>query len=63
MNKKQASQILNLRLERINALIKDKKIEIDLTGKLSDQSVYEYLKELNERRNTKPTVWLHRNEF
>lgn len=63
MKKKEACQILNLRIERINDLIKDKKIKTDLTGKILTESVYDYLQELNERRSMNPPTWIHRNEF
>jgi hypothetical protein len=63
MTKVSAIKILNIRLEVINECIKNKKIKVDEKGKLIEESVYEYLKELEERRRIKPPQWIHRNEF
>jgi len=63
MTKKEASIILNLRKESIDNCIKNKIIKTDLTGKIIEESVYEYLKELEERRKQKPPVWIKRNQF
>ena len=63
MNKEEAAKILNLRPEAIYQCIKNKSIRVDLTGKIIDESVYEYLKELEERRKVKPPSWVKRNEF
>lgn len=63
MNRAQAAKILNLRPDMVDNCIRNKTIKIDLTGKLIDDSVYEYLKELEERRKQKKPVWIKRNEF
>lgn len=63
MTKTSAMRILNLRRESIYDCIKNKKIKVDLTGKIIDDSVYEYLNELEERRKINPPQWIHRNEF
>jgi hypothetical protein len=63
MNKVEASKILKIRPEAINKCIKNKIIKTDLTGKLIDESVYEYLKELDERRKIPKADWIKRNEF
>ena len=63
MKKVDAMKILNLRMDTINNCIKTKKIEIDLTGKIIDDSVYSFLKELEERRKQELPKWIHRNEF
>lgn len=63
MTKGEASKILNIRLESINNSIKNKKIKLNLDGKIIDESVYEYLKELEERRKIPSVKWIHRSEF
>ena len=63
MNKVEASKILKIRPEALNECIKNKIIKTDLTGKLIDESVYEYLKELEERRKIPKADWIKRNEF
>lgn len=63
MTKKEASKILNIRVEALNKCIKNKIIEVDLTGKINENSIYLYLKELEERRKQSQPVWIKRNEF
>jgi hypothetical protein len=63
MTKKEATRILNIRLEALNEAIKRKVIKTDITGKIIDQSVFDYLNELEERRKAPPINWIKRNEF
>ena len=63
MTKVQAGKILNLRPEAIVSCIKNKKLKVDLFGKVIDESVFEYKKELDERRKVQPASWIKRNEF
>jgi hypothetical protein len=63
MTKVKAGQILNLRPEAVVSCIKNKKLKIDLKGELIDESVFEYKKELDERRKVQPASWIKRNEF
>ena len=63
MTKVEAGQILNLRPEAVRKCVVEKKIKTDLTGKIIDESVYEYKKELDERRKIQKPTWVHRNEF
>jgi hypothetical protein len=63
MNKIEATKILRVPLKAINNCIKNKIIKVDLKGQLTDESVYDYLKELEERRNTPKPNWIYRNEF
>jgi hypothetical protein len=63
MTKVQAGKILNLRPEAIINCIKNKKIKVDLFGKIIEDSVFEYKKELDERRKVKPISWIKRNQF
>lgn len=63
MTKVQASKILNIRVEALNKCIKNKIIEVDLTGKINEESVNSYLKELEERRKHSRPTWIKRNEF
>lgn len=63
MTKKEASKILNIRVEALNEAIRRKAIKIDITGKIVDQSVFDYLNELEERRKMPKANWLNRNEY
>jgi hypothetical protein len=63
MTKKEATRILNIRVEALNEAIKRKAIKTDITGKIVDQSVFDYLNELEERRKTPKANWIHRNEY
>jgi hypothetical protein len=63
MTKVQAGKILNLRPEAVTKCISEKKIKTDLTGKIIEDSVYQYLAELQERRKINPPEWIKRNEF
>ena len=63
MTKKEASKILNIRVEALNEAIRKKIIKTDITGKIVDQSVLDYLNELEERRKVPPVNWIKRNEF
>lgn len=63
MKKTDAMKILNLRMDAINNCIKTKKLIVDSSGKIIDDSVYSFLKELEERRQQEKPKWIHRNEF
>jgi hypothetical protein len=59
MNKTEATKILNVPLRTVNNCIKNKIIKLDLKGELIDESVYEYLKELEERRKIPKVNWIN----
>lgn len=58
MTKKEAMRILNINAKALNKNITTRKIKIDITGQLVEDSVYEYLKELEERRKVPKAEWI-----
>lgn len=63
MNKTEAAKFLRVPLSAVNNCIKNKIIKVNLKGELIDESVYEYLKELDERRKIPKANWINRNDF
>ena len=67
MKVKEVCSVLNLGAVAITRLVKQgvlKKVNpSDIHSLLDSNSVYEYKKELDERRNTNPAKWIYRNEF
>ena len=51
-------RILNINAKALNKNITTRKIKIDITGQLVEDSVYEYLKELEERRKVPKAEWI-----
>lgn len=63
MKKIDACAILDIRLEHLNDCIKKEIIKVDSKGKPIDESVLQYSRELQERREMKKPEWIKRNEF
>jgi hypothetical protein len=65
--KKEAQSILNLPDKSINRLIKNGKLKTQFISKkkclVTLESVLEYKKELDERRNMSKRVWVNRNDI
>ena len=62
MNKIEACKLLDVKRHTLNNLINSGMIK-SLNNQVEINSVYEYKKELEERRNTNPAKWIYRNEF
>ena len=67
MKQIEASSILNISPKNINGLIKKgilkKSNPLQKNSQLDSDSVYQYQKELEERRNITPAKWIYRNDY
>lgn len=63
MLKTHAAKYLNVSLDVLNNLIKNKVVKVDSKGKIIESELLEAKRELEERRKISKPVWLNRNEF
>lgn len=65
--KKEAKSILNIPVKSINKLIKEGKLRLhpitEKTSLITIDSVFEYKKELEERKSMGKPVWVNRNDY
>jgi len=59
MTQLKAQKILKIGAPSLKEAIKNKKIKLDFKGKIEDESVYEYLKELDERKAIPSPKWIN----
>jgi hypothetical protein len=61
ITKKEACSILKLKRHSLNNVISSGVIK-SIDTRVDSDSVYEYKKELDERRNTNPAKWVYVND-
>jgi hypothetical protein len=63
MTKKEAMKILKVDGKSLNRSIMSQKIKTHINGGLIEDSVYEYLKELEERKKISKPQWINYGSY